>query len=335
MQQKFLYKIFGFIFLSIYGFQLNAAPVSLKAKLDSVQLLMGNLTTLHLEVVEDKNTRGEFPIFRNIAETGFVGLNGDSIELRGIVKADTIDIGSNRLQINYVVPLQSFDSGFYQIPPFEYVSGKDTIKSNSIALKVIPVKVGDNEEISGFMPVEEPLNPSIFDKLPDWIVDYWWLLLLILLLVGVLVYLVVKYRQTGTIMPVKKKESSPFEVAMSALKKLKDKKLWEQGLEREYFTELTEILRVYLQSRFHINAMEMTSRQILDTLNNDEELKNQRDYIRQILDIADFVKFAKLRPLPTENTEAYDNAVRFVEETRPTVTENSENEDADKNMKGV
>lgn len=325
MKFGIIYKIFVCLILFFYQTSASASPVSIKAKLDSVQLLMGNMTTLHLEIVEDKNTKGEFPIFRNIASTGFVGVNGDSIELRGIVKADTIDLGSNRLQINCIVPLQSFDSGLYQIPPFEYVAGKDTIWSNSLALKVVPVKVGENDEISDFMPVEEPLNPSIFDKLPDWVVDYWWLLLLILLLILVLVYLVIQYRKTGKIIPVKKKELPPYEVAMTSLKKLKEKKLWEQGLEREYFTELTEVLRVYLQARFEINAMEMTSRQIIETLHRNEELKNKSNYIKQILDIADFVKFAKLRPMPSENTEAYDNAVSFVEETKPKEVDENKN----------
>ena len=62
--------------------------------------------------------------------------------------------------------------------------------------------------------------------------------------------------------------------------------------------------------------MEMTSREIMDCLYN-SDLKDKREYMRQILSVADFVKFAKVRPLPADNIAAYENAVRFVEETKP------------------
>ncbi len=88
-------------------------------------------------------------------------------------------------------------------------------------------------------------------------------------------------------------------------------------MEKEYFTELTDVLRVYLFGRFGINAMEMTSRQILGALKNNKETRDKRDYIRQILNMADFVKFAKVRPLPDDNIASFENALKFVEETKP------------------
>lgn len=310
--------------------RISAAPVSVTAKLDSVQLMMGNITMLNLELVVDKNTNGRFPLLNEIGKDGVVGVNGDSVELRGFANVDTIELGSNRLQINYKVPLQSFDSGVYVLPKFEYVAQKDTIFSNNVVLKVVPVKVGEDETISGFMPVEEPLNPSIFDSLPDWLYEYWWVLLIVILLLVAVIILIIRYKKTGKISFVKVKELLPHEVALSMLEKLKEKKLWEQGLEREYFTELTEILRVYLQTRFGINAMEMTSRQIVETLSRNDEISDKRTYVERILDVADFVKFAKMRPLPNENTEAFDNAIRFVQETKPEEKDKEEENSEDR-----
>ena len=86
-------------------------------------------------------------------------------------------------------------------------------------------------------------------------------------------------------------------------------------MEKEYFTELTDILRDYLQARFGINAMEMTSRQIMQTLADQSDVREKRAYVRKILDVADFVKFAKVRPLPADNVEAFDNAMNFIKET--------------------
>lgn len=293
-----------------------ATPVSVSAKLDSVQLLMGNMTTLRLEVVQNAGVKGGFPMFAEPSPSGIVAVCGDSVELRTSFTRDTVDIGSGRIQINYKVPVQAFDSGAFQLPQFVYVAGADTARSNHVNLKVIPMNVTADDPIAGFAPVAEPEDKSILDSLPDWMVDYWWLMLAAAALAGVLLWLWKKYRKQGYIIP-KKPEPDPYTVAMKRLRELKEKGLWEKGMEKEYFTDLTDILRVYLDRRFGINAMEMTSRQIMDTLSSNRDVKDKRDYVRQILSVADFVKFAKVRPLPADNIAAYDNAVRFVEETRP------------------
>lgn len=295
---------------------ISAQRVSVKAKLDSVQLLMGNMSVLHLEVVQNQGASGGFEIFKGASPDGVVGVCGDSVELRTAIKRDTIDLGSRRIQINYQVPVQAFDSGFYRLPEFVYVSGTDTARSNRVSLKVIPVQVGENDAISDYAGVVEPEGKSIFDALPDPLIDLWWLWLLILVIAALTVYGWHVYKKRGSILP-KKPEPTPYEAAMKALKDLKTRQLWERGMEREYFTQLTDILRLYLEKRFGINAMEMTTHQIVSTLADNAEVKEKRGYLREILDIADFVKFARVRPMPADNIASYDNAVKFVEETRP------------------
>jgi hypothetical protein len=298
------------------SFAAQAGKVSVTAKLDSVNLLMGNLTTLNLEVVQDKGKPGGFVMFRNADPArGYVGVCGDSIELRTSYKADTVELGSNRIQINYQVPLQAFDSGTFRLPEFVYVSQSDSARSNALTLNVAPVKVTADDPIAGFAKVAEPENKSVFDAVPNWLYDFWWVIVIVLLAIGVFIWAMRRYRKEGTVLK-KKPEPTPYEVAMRDLRQLKSKNLWEQGLEKEYFTRLTEILRIYLDRRFGINAMEMTSREIMDHLYN-SDVKDKRDYVRQILSVADFVKFAKVRPLPADNIEAYENAVKFVEETKP------------------
>lgn len=126
---------------------------------------------------------------------------------------------------------------------------------------------------------------------------------------------------------------SPYERAINALIILKEKKLWEKGQEKEYFTDLTDILRTYLEQRFGINAMEMTTRQIISTLNN-SDVRDKKDYIREILNVADFVKFAKVRPLPSDNIKAFDNAMKFVEETKPAAISEENSSESENDSKG-
>lgn len=290
--------------------------VTVKAKLDSVNLLMGSMTTLGLEVVQDKGKPGGFPMFRNVdPSVGYVGVCGDSIELRSSIKTDTVELGSGKIQINYQVPLQAFDSGTYRLPQFVYVSESDSARSNALTLNVIPMKVKVDDPIAGFAPVSEPEGKKFFDFVPDWLADFWWIILIGVIAIIGFIWAIRRYKKEGIVLK-RKPEPTPYEVAIRDLRELKTRKLWEQGLEKEYFTRLTDILRVYLARRFGINAMEMTTREIMDCL-YDSDVKDKRDYVRQILYVADFVKFAKVRPLPADNVAAYDNAVKFVEETKP------------------
>lgn len=317
------------ILLVCLGVAISAsAKVSVNAKLDSVNLMMGSITTLSLEVVQDKGKPGGFPMFRNVDPSlGYVGICGDSIELRTSFSVDTVELGSGRIQFNYKVPLQSFDSGTYRLPQFVYVSESDSARSNALTLNVIPMKVTADDPIAGFAPVAEPEGKKFFDFVPDWIADFWWIILIALLAIAAGVWALRRYKKEGTVLK-KKPEPTPYETAMRELKELKSKNLWEQGLEKEYFTRLTEILRIYLDRRFGINAMEMTSREIMDHL-YESDVKDKRDYVRQILSVADFVKFAKVRPLPADNIAAYDNAVKFVEETKPVPVEEPKQEPAE------
>jgi len=295
------------------------ARTTVKANLDSTSFLMGILTDLNVEVVENVGDKGHFPMFKDCPADGYVSLLGDSVELRLPRKADTVDLGSGRRQINFRIPLQSFDSGAYRLPEILYVSGKDTARSNVVAFKVYPVPVSANDSIAGFSPVLGPENPSVFDHVPDFLYYYWWVILLIIALAVLAYWMAKRYKREGAILP-HKPEPSPYETAIRRLNNLRTRKLWEKGMEKEYFTDLTEILRIYLDKRFDINAMEMTSRQILESLSANPEIRDKREYMRQILNMADFVKFAKVRPLPDDNVAALDNAVRFVEETKPVVS---------------
>lgn len=290
------------------------------ARLDSAGILMGRTTTLRLEVSQPASVRGYLPLFRTPNEKGWVGVCGDSVEYRYPHQIDTVR-EDNRLKIDYAITVQSFDSGTYRLPEVAFVDGVDTVWSNSLQLTVRPVvDVTAETPIADYANVADPENPSIFDALPDWMIRYWWILIIIAALAALGIYLWRRYRTTGSILP-KKPEPTPNEVAEAALKSLKEKKLWEQGLEKDYYTDLTDILRKYLYGRFGINAMEMTSRQILGALSANKELKDKRQMIRQILDMADFVKFAKVRPLPADNVTAFDNAYKFVMDTRPVITE--------------
>ncbi len=296
-----------------------AAPVSITASLDSAYILMGKQTALKLDIVQDRGVQGTF-----------INNNGDTlpreVEVIRALKPDTTDLGSNREEIKRELIIQSFDSGLYTIPPFVYVAGNDTFTSNALALKVMPVAVDSMATIHDYAGVAKP-NTRIWDYLPDFIVEYWWIFLIVLLLAAAL-FVWLRYIKGKKAIPLvpKKKPVPPYEVAMQALNRLKSEKLCENGHEKEYYTRLTEILRIYLDKRFGINAMEMTSTQIMQQLRSNDDTKTSAPVMKQILEMADFVKFAKVRPLPDDNQKAFANAVTFVENTRPVEQPAAEND---------
>lgn len=292
--------------------------VTFKARLDSASLLMGKTTALHLEITQDKAARGFFP--NEQADT----LNA-MVEIAERLKADTTDLGNNRIQINRDLIIQSFDSGLWVIKPIPYVVNGDTAFCNQLTLKVLPVDVSQMKDIHDIKPVEDvPFN------LLDWLPDYWWAWLLGLLLIGGGIWVYRKYYKKG-INPLKpsKKRLPPYEEAMINLQNLKAAQLWQRGQEKEYFTGLTDILRVYIDRRFDINAVEMTSSQIIDTLKKNDETKAVNEQLEMILEVADIVKFANARPLADDNEVAYQRAVNFVEATRP-VEQPEKNEEVKK-----
>lgn len=285
-----------------------AAQTSLKVSLDSAYLLMGKATPLHVELITPANAEGALVIPADTLS--------DKVEILNILPADTTDISNGRVQINQELMLQSFDSGTYILNPILYVHGGETIASNRPVLKVLPAMVDSLTTIHDYADVAD-VDRHLVDYLPDFLADYglWILAVIVVLLLGYYTLRRITSRKSDTrevkvIVP-------PYELAMRELESLRSDKLCEQGREKEYYTRLTDILRQYLQGRFGINAMEMTSTQIRHILELNDETRLSKSNMDRVLETADFVKFAKVRPLPDDNVAAYNSAVRFVEDTKP------------------
>ena len=153
-----------------------------------------------------------------------------------------------------------------------------------------------------------------YDYIPTWV---WWALA-ILALAAACIYLYTLLRHRGEEAEQRRTPVvPPYELAISRLNILRSRNLPETGHEKEYYTELVDILRQYLQGRFGINAMEMTSTQIVKALRSNPDTRITADMMRSVLSIADFVKFAKVRPLPDDNIKAFARAQDFVEQTKP------------------
>lgn len=288
---------------------------SFKTSLDSAYILMGNKTSL------------KFKIISNDANEGIVTFVKDSIPAE-IEIEDRVSpiksqksVGNGRYEIIGEYIIQSFDSGDYRIPGLMYINGNDTLVSNAVNLKVVPVDVEDDQDI---FTEASPLDGGrgFFDWVP-----WWWYLVLIGLLVvgaGVLAYLIMS-KKVVIKLPAKK-PIPPYKKARMALDEVRVGRMWEKGQDKAYYTRLTYIMRNYMFGRYGINAMELTTNQILDALKELNLPEDMMVRLKNLFVTADFVKFAKLKPSADENIQSYDVADNFVEMTRP--VENPEDEQA-------
>ena len=314
--KKFLRNIAIALAILLACGNVSAGNVSVKASLDSVAVIMGQKTVLRYEIVQDKDHVGHMVM--GAPDVDNVIALTDKVEATE-GKCDTTDLGNNRIQIDRSLIVQAFDSGVWEIPAALYVIGRDTFRSNALNLKVIPVPVDTLKTVHPYKPVADvPFH--IVDYIPDFIVEYWWIFLTIGIIAVLLTLLIILYKRYRAGIPLiahKAPEIPPYEEAIQALNAIKESHIWENGNDKEYYSRLTDVLRRYIFRRFTIYAVEMTSSEIISALKANEETREVHELIKAVFDIADLVKFAKVRPLPDDNVAALRRAMSFVEQTKP------------------
>ena len=107
----------------------------------------------------------------------------------------------------------------------------------------------------------------------------------------------------------------PHQQAMKEMERIKTEKIWQKGMSKEYYTELTDTIRIYIKERFGFNALEMTSSEIIDKLLEVKD-KEAISELRSLFQTADLVKFAKHNPLMNENDANLISAIDFINETK-------------------
>lgn len=309
---KLKHQVILWLCLLFGAMNASASGITAKASLDSVYLLMGKQTALHIEVVGELADDGAISVVDSMWK---------QIEIVDLGTPKVKDLGNNRKELKQDIIIQAFDSGMYAMPTVYFVSANDTVATDNPVLKVLPVGIDSLKTIHDYADVSD-VDRKFFDYLPDWVTDYGLWILIAIIAIAVSLYAYFKWLREGKIplMP-KRKPVPPYELAIGQLQQLKTEKLCERGEEKQFYTKLTDILRIYLNGRFGINAMEMTSTQIMEALRANEDTRNSEQMMQQILETADFVKFAKVRPLPEDNNLAMTSAISFVEETKPVITE--------------
>lgn len=285
----------------------GAQSVKTDVTIDTNDVLIGDWIHLYLKVEADSSINYFLP---QVADT----LNGLEIVDRTI--PDTSLSGMNRI-IRQKFTLTSFDSGNFVFPSLEIIErldDQDSIKyhfTTPMELRFGTVEVDTAEAIKD---IKAPLTaPWTFEEILPYILYG----VLVLLLVGIGYYFW-KKRKPKEPEHLKYDPKIPAHIlALEGLNNLFEQNLWQKGEIKRYHIVLTEIIRLYIERRFNIPALEMVSNDIINDLKAkelDEELINK---LRFIFSIADLVKFAKSQPIADENSKSMDYAVEFVKATIP------------------
>lgn len=284
------------------------AQVTVDAKLDSAGIFIGQRIGLTLEVSADAKKQVELPEWDSLQQVV------PGLEFVKAEKADTSYLNDGkRMVLSRRYYFTSFDSALYLIPALDVkVDGKD-YHSKRVALKVLTFDV-DTLHADSIFGIKEELAPPF-----DW--AEWrqviWGIMAALLIGGLLAYVIYRLKNNKPIIRRirNKKRLAPHKVAMQKIEQIKEEKIWQSEDSKEYYTQLTDTLRNYIKERYGFNAMEMTSYEIIQKLQevNDEEAIAE---LRELFQTADLVKFAKYNTLINENDRNLVNAIEYINQTK-------------------
>lgn len=308
-----------YLFLSILfvmgAGRLAAQSVTVDATIDSLQILIGEQAKIKLQVSLDTDKRAIFPAYTDTIVRG--------VEVLDVAKPDTQLLnGGRRALITQEYTITSFDSALYYLPPMEVTVDNKKYQSKALALKVYSVNVPLDPENP-----EEFFGPKTVMKAPFAWEDWYGVLACLVLLIpfGILIaYFIKRFFDNKPIIRKVKVEPKlpPHQLAMQEIERIKSEKVWQKGKPKEYYTELTDTLRMYIKERFGFNALEMTSSEIIDKLLEVKDKEAISD-LKELFSTADLVKFAKHNPLMNENDANLINAIDFINETKEQEDENA------------
>lgn len=294
--------------MALMGCSTLAFGQTVEQRMDSLQLLIGQQTILHLKATARKGARIVLPSFK--PQDQIV----PGVEVVEQSKGDTMQMGDDRIQVSRDYTLTSFDEKVYVVPALDVKIDGKSYHGNPLALKVLTVPV-DTVHPNQFYPAK-----GVQDNPFEW--SEWsfafWLSLLMIIICGAMIYLRNRLKKNKPIIARIRivKRVPAHEKALREINDIKHHHTSaSQETQKEYYTQLTNTLRAYIVSRFGFNAMEMTSGEIIERLRASGDQK-MIDELRMLFSTADLVKFAKYEIPMNENDANLVNAINFIDQTK-------------------
>ncbi len=277
MKKRLVYILFLIGFIGIA----QESPVSIET--DTTTIKIGEQIQFKIKVNEINNVI-------------FPKLQLDSIGKVEVVSSLPVDTLKNSIEKKYF--LTSFDSGQYVLPKQVVLINNKKFYTDSLLVNVATVKVDTLKQ--KMFPIKSiKKEPKTFD---DYKHLLWWLIP-ILLIIAIILYFIFRKKEK---IEIPKISIAPIQEALQRLKELDEKQLLKQNKIKIYYSELTDIVRTYIEKDINIPALESTTNELIETINDFNEsskLGISLETIQQleiVLKSADLVKFAKSKPIVDE-----------------------------------
>jgi hypothetical protein len=311
-------KIFLLTLFSCISLLTNASSTSnALAKADTNAIRIGEQFHLDISASVPSDAKITFPAI------------GDTIHKLEIVSRSAIDTthSQDKTMSTYhqSLTVTCFDSGFWVIEPltFYYLnkgsSKPDSLITEPILMQVQTIPVDTTKEIKDIKPPVEV--PFTFKEALPYIIGG----LAAIAVAWIIIYMLKKRKRKPVLIEKKVPDRPAYEIAIESLKKLQEQKLWQQGFFKEYHSAVTDIIRMYIEHRFSITAMEMPSDDTLNHFRNNIITPEAYEKLRYILQLADMVKFAKGIPVGSENELSMQHAFDFIALTKQVTKEDFDN----------
>ncbi len=304
---KYLTKLILCLGLWISAGHSQTGDISLESKIDRAKITIGDRITYSIIVKRAENVDVELPE---------VGTDLGAFEILSFNDPElTRENGMVIQKRDYII--STFDTGEYEIPPvvIRYVSKPDTtwreLMTEKIQIEVEslkPSETGDIRDIKAPLELKRDYRALI----------RWAIIGLAILLLGSLSYYFIKRWGEGKgLLPRKEKPLRPaHELALEELDRLVNSDLLAEGKIKQFYIELSEIVRTYIEGRFYIMALEMTTSQLIENMRRDEIDAQATELIAHFLEACDMVKFAKYVPATKEHEIAIHRAYEIVNTTK-------------------
>lgn len=229
----------------------------------------------------------------------------------------TADADSNII-VQQQLTLMTFDTGYVTVPSIGLSYAKSVEDKMRMKAFTDPIRLYSTtitvDTTQGYKPLVPPIErPITMKEVFPWILG-----VLLLVLLGFVVWFLLKRRKPKVDengQPIKGPVVPPYNKAIDDLANLRQQKLWQVGKVKEYYSGLTDIAREYIEGQFDINAVEMTTDDILEEV---KELRFDAQLyakLKETMEVADLVKFAKYSTSSLENDQAMNDMTDFVNES--------------------
>ena len=339
MQLRYII-IYVLTLLGVQSVVAQSDTPTITATISADTIMIGDRLTCTIEVEKDVMQLVRFPQFS--FENRDNGEETSSIEVVSDFAVDTVSQEGRRVRLRKRYELAIYDEGIINFgKPHVLYADKNIVdtlrvdKEWEVYVKTFPI---DSLKVAFEQDKVRDLKPQ--KSLPfriEEVAGYLAILAGALLLIAGIVFLLVRYlhKRGKRLADLFKPAPAPpaHIVAIDALEKLRDEKLWQRNKHKLYYSGLSDILRTYLAGRFEVGAMEMTTDEIVEALRTTDIEQKSKMELLSVLRDADLVKFACAVPEAIENEMAYDKAFYFVENTKPVERVEEQEDEPTKNNK--